>query len=164
LYFAKYGKKSAWNTWLACPEITDTFALLSSPLQNSPPENAIQKLEHFVVIMYSRTSDDVDVNTARMTLFDNIPPTRAALEEHIKRATYQAGHIWGQTLQLQPLVPSPSDWGWEIAEKACLELTSCNCTKSCKGNALHRIRKVHFFTQYRQLLCLMHLQAKSNIG
>ena len=108
-----------------------------------------------MVIMYCRKSDDENVSTARMTLFtrnsrsiDNIPPTKAALEEHIKRATYQAGHIWGQSLQLQPQLPSPAEWGWEksgkdfrpiwtmlpIAEKACLKLISCNCTKACKGN------------------------------
>ena len=97
----------------------------------------------------------MDVNSARLTLFtrmsrniDNNPPTKAALEEHIKRAVCQAGHIWGQTLQLQPLLPSPSDWGWEkvednykpkwttlpVAENACQELTSCKCKKSCRGN------------------------------
>ena len=50
--------------------------------------------------MYCRTSDDEDVNIAKMTLFtmsscsiDNISPTKAALEEHIKRSTYQTGHI-----------------------------------------------------------------------
>lgn len=154
-YFANYGKISAWHTWLAWPSITDSFTLLSKPVPLGTPEDVIQKLERFIILMYSRTSDDVNVNTARMTLFskmsrsiDNIPPTKAALEEHIKRAAYQAGHIWGQTLKPQPLVPNPNDWGWEvsengykphwttlpIAEKACQELISCKCTKSCKGN------------------------------
>ena len=76
---------------MAWPEITDTFDQLSCQVPRSPPESTIKKLERFVVIMYCRTSDDEDVNSARMTLFtrnsrsiDNIPPTKAALEEHIK--------------------------------------------------------------------------------
>ena len=56
---------------------------------NTP--DIILKLERFVVLVYCRTSDDMHVNTARMTLFlqisrniDNIPPTLAALFQHIK--------------------------------------------------------------------------------
>ena len=153
-YFANYGKKSAWNTWIAMPEITEIFVFLSSPCTLT--EEVIGKLERFVVLMYSRTSDDIHVNAARMNLFtkcsrniDNIPPTRAALEEHIKRSVYQAGYIWGQCLQSQPQLPCANDWGWRksedgcykpmwttlpVAEKACLELIACGCTKSCSGN------------------------------
>ena len=28
----------------------------------------------------------------------SIPPTKAALKEHVKRAVYQGGHVWGQML------------------------------------------------------------------
>ena len=44
---------------------------------------------------------DEDVNNCRRNLFtkgrsiENIPPTKVALKEHIRRAIYQAGHIWG---------------------------------------------------------------------
>ena len=54
------------------------------------------QLERFVVLMYDRTSECVEVNEARKQLFiqksrtlENIPPTKAALEQHIKRARYQ---------------------------------------------------------------------------
>ena len=47
----------------------------------------------------NRTSSKTSVNDARKQLFaqkgralDAIPPTRAALVEHAKRAAYQAGH------------------------------------------------------------------------
>ncbi len=95
------------------------------------------------------------VNTARMTLFsqmsskiENIPPTQAALDQHIKRSSYQSGHMWGQSLEAHPELPDVTDWGLEIsqtavhipkwttlpiAEVACLELISCKCAKSCKG-------------------------------
>ena len=106
--------------------------------------------------MYCRTSGDMNVNTAWMTLFsqmsrniDNIPPPQAALDQHITRSSYQSGHVWGQSLEVQPELPDVSDWGWEtsqtagyipkwttlpIAEIACLEPISCKCAKSCKGN------------------------------
>ena len=69
-----------------------------------------------------------------------IPPTRAALEQHVKRATYQGGHIWGQSLLATPALPLPTSWGWMKTEdglyesnwttlpeasKACYELVSC---------------------------------------
>ncbi len=36
--------------------------------------------------------------------------------EHVKRAIYQAGHIWGQTLIGEPQFPSPANgagWDWK---------------------------------------------------
>ena len=31
----------------------------------------------------------------------------------MKRAVYQAGHIWGQSLIGEPEVASPDSWGWK---------------------------------------------------
>ena len=51
------------------------------------------------------------MNKARKKLFaktssvQRIPPTYAALEEHVKRATYQGGHVWGQALCPDPVLP-----------------------------------------------------------
>ena len=88
------------------------------------PEDIIMKLERFVVIMYCRTSGDMNVNTAGMILFsqmsrniDNIPPPQAALYQHVKRASYQSGHMWGQSLKVQPELPDVTDWGLEISPK-----------------------------------------------
>ena len=75
-----------------------------------------------------------------------IPPTRAALEQHVKRAVYQGCHVWGQTLLCNPQLPVPTDWGWNKvddggyepywttlpeAAKICQELVSCKCKKGC---------------------------------
>ena len=55
------------------------------------------QLERFVVLMYDSTSECLEVNVARKQLFiqksrtlEIIPPTKAALEQHTKRASYQA--------------------------------------------------------------------------
>ena len=60
-------------------------------------EGPILLLEQFVVLMYDRTSESVVVNDDRKQLFaqksrnlENLPPTQAALKQHIKRTCYQA--------------------------------------------------------------------------
>ncbi|KAK5603790.1 hypothetical protein CRENBAI_000939 [Crenichthys baileyi] len=43
-----------------------------------------------------------------------IPPTRAALLQHTRHATYQVGYAWAQATQCQPEVESPADWEWQV--------------------------------------------------
>ncbi len=105
--------------------------------------------------MRDRTSSQECVNEARKQLFaqkgraiDGLPPTQAALVQHIKRAAYQAGHSWAQVMIAAPELPSPREWGWnkkaeggwEVcwttlpeATQACRELIRCGCKKGCRG-------------------------------
>ncbi|CAM1324835.1 Uncharacterised protein r2_g3373 [Pycnogonum litorale] len=68
--------------------------------------------------------------------------------QHIKRAAYQAGHVWTKTLLANPNLPAPIEWGWAKdgdfwcpvwslkpeASKTCRELIKCSCRKSnCTG-------------------------------
>ena len=60
------------------------------------------QLERFVVLLYDRTSECLEVNETRKQLFiqksrtlEAIPPTKAALEQHIKCSSYQA-RCWSQ--------------------------------------------------------------------
>ena len=64
----------------------------------------------------------IKLNEARLDLFarmqrpyNEIPPSKAALVEHIKRSDLQAGHTWGQSLCKSQTLPSPFSWGWEKA-------------------------------------------------
>ena len=80
---------------------------------------------------------------------DKIPPTKAALKQHVKRGIYQGSIIWGQTTEKDPKLPSPQDWGWKLhqgtwcphwsdwtdlqeASTACREFLSCGCQKKCR--------------------------------
>ena len=111
-------------------------------------------IERFVVLLYGRTCPFNEVNHARQSLFaqgnrvlDNIPPTQAALQEHVKQAAYQAGYVWGQTCVTHQELPSPANWGWQKvsdgwaplwsslpeAAKVCHELIHCKCKKACRG-------------------------------
>ena len=151
--FIGNGKKTAWAAWNSLPELTDALLQLACA-PTEIPEHSMQAIERFVILMYDRTSTCTNVNKARKKLFakrssvQRIPPTRAALEQHVKRAVFQGGHVWGQTLVTQPVLPSPSSWGWiknddglyephwstlPEASKTCYELVSCGCKKGCRS-------------------------------
>ena len=152
-FFAGKGKKSAWDTWLVYPAVTDVLVDLAS-VPAHIPEESINEIERFVVLLYDRTSNLSTVHAARQHLFsrgsrslENIPPTRAALIQHIKRAVYQAGHVWATCLQRKPHIPDPANWGWKQdaskweplwtdlpqLQSTCYELIKCNCKKACRG-------------------------------
>src|SRR6218665_2574319 len=80
--------------------------------------------------------------------YDKIPPTRAALLQHVLRAAYQAGYTWGQALIPHARLPHPSEWGWKEGANGtlyvhwtdnypiavvCLALRKCGCKNECKG-------------------------------
>jgi hypothetical protein len=117
--FAGRGKKTAWDTWKVLPEVTETFGELQR-MPGDVSELSLSRVERFVVLMYDRTNDTMEVNKARKELFtptsrtlENIPPMQATLRQHIKRATYQA-NIWNHALVPDPELPSPS-WVKEAA-------------------------------------------------
>ena len=63
--FAGHGKKTVRNVWEIFDEITPAFSALAvTPDANTINED-LQQLEHFVVLVYDRTSTDVPVNEAR---------------------------------------------------------------------------------------------------
>jgi hypothetical protein len=123
------------------------------PLPGDVIELSMSRVERFVVLMYDKTSDTIEVNEARKQLFtqksrtlENIPPTQAALRQHIRRAIYQA-NIWNHAIVPDPELPSPSDWGWvkeaagwhplwttlPKASQSCYEMIHCGCNKGCTG-------------------------------
>ena len=59
------------------------------------------------------------VNNARKQMFtqnrriDNIIPTLLALDQNVKRAAYQAVHIWGQSLIGTLELPPQQMWAWQ---------------------------------------------------
>jgi hypothetical protein len=149
--FAQIGKKAAWKIWeIHDEEITD--ALFS--LHNAPtviPAEVEATLEKFVIWFYDRTSTSTSINEVRKILFSRkgkemsmLPPTQAALKQHIRRATLQGGHYWGNLTTAVRSLPSPADWGWTSPESwkplwsdlpqasaSCPELLKCRCRSRC---------------------------------
>ena len=97
--FGGRGKETAWSTWKSLPELTDAL-LMFADRPDEIPDDAMNTIERFVILLFDRTSTCTKVDHARRKLFlrknsvQQIPPTRAALEEYAKRAIYQGGHIW----------------------------------------------------------------------
>ena len=70
--------------------------------------------------MYSKGCGLASVDEARHNLFtsglktlENLPPTRAALLQHIKRAVLQASFYWKQALLVHQEIPDFIEWEWE---------------------------------------------------
>ena len=98
-WFYGISKKTAWAVWRSLPNLHEIFARLS----NAPSmisNNDMEAIERYVVLLYQRTSTLSHVNDAKKQLFafenrkiENVSPTFCALEQHVKTAVYQAGHI-----------------------------------------------------------------------
>ena len=105
--------------------------------------------------MYSKGCGAGRGNEARHRLFttgsrslENIPPTQAALFQHVKRALQQASFYWSQATSIQQEIPNISELGWHKdinntwqplcttlsdASMACVILLHCGCLMSCMG-------------------------------
>ena len=102
-WFSGRGKKTCWNTWNAVEHVTQAFCALTT-IPNAI-DHWFQTLERFVVLLYDRTSSLYCVNEVRKVLFTKkgrqlgkIPPTKAALLQHVTRAVYKTVNCWGQML------------------------------------------------------------------
>ena len=108
--------------------------------------------ERFVILSYDRTSSLSKVDEVRQDLFsrearslDKIPPIQASLLQHVKRAVFQSGFVWSQTLFKQPRLSSPPRRKWQLesnrwvphwttlsqAKDSCYQLIQCGSKAGC---------------------------------
>ena len=86
-FFHGKSKKFAWATWKNLDAVTEPFCSLGSTLKKIEP--CFELIEQFIVLLYDRTTTHTYVNQAQKgRTIDLIPPTQAALIQHVKRATY----------------------------------------------------------------------------
>ena len=152
--FRGKGKKSAWNAWQACDEVTETFTHLAcNPFEVfNVDSHHFQMLERLTVLMYDKTSQHISVNEVRRESFclkspslDRMPPTQDALLQHSRRAInkQESGLFLCRHKQLFPLHKNLHAWikqseSWvpvwitlpEVS-KACRELIKCTCKGEC---------------------------------
>ena len=78
---------------------------------------------------------------------ESMPPSSDAAQYHIQRANHQS-LIWREACNSKPVIPSPTDSGWKLADgiltpvlsylppipKACKDIVECGCTKGCISN------------------------------
>ena len=91
-FFSGKDKKTAFQAWKCYPEATEVFRALSLP-------QTILSEQQF------RGTRSIE----------SIPPTQVAFEQHVKRAAFQAGQVWGRTLHPMQELPSATDWGWNLS-------------------------------------------------
>ncbi len=100
--FANIGKKTAWETWNQFDDVTRAFcSIAQAPTEIE--DGSITLLERLAILFYDRTSQETNIDMARKELFtkkgrpiENIPPTKGALVQHIKRAVLQGSHCCGK--------------------------------------------------------------------
>ena len=154
--FLGCGKKTVWAVWNSFPDLTDMLvALTLNPNMFGIESIHMQRIERFVVLMYSKGCCAAGVNEGRFRLFtsgtkslESIPPTQAALFQHVKRAILQSSFYWHQALSAQQEIPDFSGWGWQKdntstwqllwttlddASVACTTMLHCGCNKACIG-------------------------------
>ena len=61
------------------------------------------------LIINNVDQDRQELLTKKGRAMDDIPPTNAALVQHIKRAVYQGGHCCGKMLQVSFDMPTPDN-------------------------------------------------------
>jgi hypothetical protein len=85
-----------------CFKLLPRYSLVSV-LQSAQLQTSLASLKN--LIMHDRASETNKVDEARLDLFarkqrqyNAVPPSSAALVQHVKRSVLQAGHTWGQAL------------------------------------------------------------------
>ena len=122
-YFQHIGKRTAWKIWKLSDMLTTALCSLRKDPKNLQ-DNILQTVERFVILLYDRTSSVECIDAARKDLFVRkgrqlslLPPTKAALYQHILRSILQAGFHWGRLTSKSCDHPSPGLWGWTCPEK-----------------------------------------------
>lgn len=160
--FFGIGKTTAWNTLM---KHTRVNAAMLDLLKDGTPNfsnDVMDVLEEFTVKMYDSKSKTTKLHECRRDLFtretiprtiDRIPPTRDALEQHLKRSVLQS-FIWTQCIRQNIRDLKPTEWGWlkhtnlnrydplwisipTVADH-CKELISCKYPKQCTGRCTCR--------------------------
>ena len=155
--FTGKGKKKALDLITNDNELTVAVGALGDhlPLGDDDKEG----LEQFVCSLYNDSGRCI--NEARHSLFcksqhlqsHQLPPTKDALEHHLKRANFQT-YIWRNAFQTNILHQNPDRQGWKVVEdqleivwtnlppapQAIMELVSCSCSKTCETRRCSCVR------------------------
>ena len=102
------------------PHLDDVFIRLG----NEPGEltnTGMNIIKKFVTKMC--TEQNKSLTLLRIEFFKYIkdsdlrklPPSREALEQHPRRACYQAGYVWKETVY-DIALPNSENWGWVLEE------------------------------------------------
>lgn len=151
------GKKKALDLAKVDEVVRRNFQVLGESVPIT--EADMVKVEEVVCRLYNERHI-MSVNELRYRMFckgrnvqsQQLPPTSAALKQHIRRANYQA-YIWRHALHPETNV-SPENQGWELrddhleivwtdllpAPEAVMELVCCGCKGVCQTRRCSCVR------------------------
>ncbi|KAL9964896.1 hypothetical protein ACROYT_G028604 [Oculina patagonica] len=115
---------SCWKEFLEADDSILSF--LGNLGREEQPDVEIKSgIEKFLCQIYVPKTDLTTVKELRWSLFkkkqaesDRLPPTQAALHQAIMRAHFQL-MVWNKDAVPNPLLPSPSDYGWAMENGEC---------------------------------------------
>ena len=116
--FYSKGKCKGWDVWMQNRSDFDEIFIRLGNRPSDLTEADMNVIESFVMKMYAKLSKisliDLKIDMFK-SLTDNdlrkLPPSRTALEQRTRRACYQAGYIWQESVGNFTL-PNPENWGW----------------------------------------------------
>lgn len=155
--FATKGKKKAFQIVQLFPSLRQIVGSLGERVPASDED--LSKTEQFVCALYNDHRCN-SVNELRYKLFcksknlqsHQLPPTKAALKNHLRRANYQA-FLWKHALEAQT-DHAPNGHGWQLKEgqleiywtnqapapDSVMELVCCGCKGLCQTRRCSCVR------------------------
>ena len=99
-------------------ELNEKFRILSECPKKDIVDDCHLLMQQFVVYVYLRKFGFIDLDELRYEMFVNsssndfrtLSPSKDALFQHLLRASYQSGWVWGNSL-LQEAPPQKESWG-----------------------------------------------------
>ena len=123
--FFHVGKVKFWNEWLKNSVTSETFLLYSNCPTLPLAEENLKLIESFVVSLYVTEPDiSSSVDIARYQIFKYrgdseirwLPPTRDALTQHVYKAVFVSGYIWGTSHTSTRTEGSLANWTWSFTD------------------------------------------------
>jgi len=159
-FFGK-GKLTCWNAFIkSSTDTKQAFTALGS--YEDLNQNTECPLGSYVCKLYEPKSSETDIGKLRWQQFSKkqaegqvLPPTKAALQQHILRARHQA-LLWYQDDVPNPQIPKPEEFGWKHEERvfmpvptllppapvSILQLVKCGCGSSkCSATSMCSCRR-----------------------
>ena len=126
--FYDVGQISWLNQFLKDDVIPKIFTeLLKNPMLL---QNKFDDVTKFVLSVYKVKNPNLGCSTARcdtfkyktITTLRQLPPSKPALFQHMRRALYVAAYVWGRAHIPDPPYVDPFSWGWINTNGVCVPL------------------------------------------
>ena len=114
--------KMKWMDWYLSLTDQNTIEIFNM-LSRGAPEVSHEAQQILVTVLrhlYKCTTEQGTLEDARFDILIHqnidslrpLPPSSSAFTQHVMRAAYVAGHVWGTADVPSPTLPAFTEWGW----------------------------------------------------